>query len=76
MTNSKRTRISLRKPPEGQGNLIPVQLRLEPELVRDVDRKIDETNRARVVKLSRTVVIRLLMNGWLKGQIDIDALPK
>ncbi len=76
MANTTRKRVSLRKPTEGQGNLIPVQLRLEPELVRDVDRKIDDTNRTRVVKLSRTVLIRLLLNGWIRDRIDVDALPK
>jgi hypothetical protein len=61
-----------RTPPAGQGALVPVQLRLEPELVDRVNEKIAEVNSQRVLKLTRTDVFRLLLHGWLEGDVELE----
>jgi hypothetical protein len=64
-----------RSPPPGQGALVPVQFRFEPELVRAVDERIAEINVKRVLKLTRTDVVRLLLHGWLDGTFKVVEAP-
>jgi hypothetical protein len=76
MPTKKKTRVAVRLPPEGQGNMIPVQFRFEPELLAKVDQRIADANVKRVIKWSRTDVVRLLLHGWLLGKFDPEAVSK
>jgi hypothetical protein len=69
-------RIAPRTPPEGQGNLVPVQFRFDPTLLADVDQKVAKANEGRVIKRNRTDVIRLLLHGWVQGTYDLDDAEK
>lgn len=61
-----------RQPPPGQGALVPVQLRLEPDIIDAVNDRIEAMNAKRVLKLTRTDVVRLLLHGWVKGAYKIE----
>lgn len=55
-----------RAPAGGPAALVPIQFRLPAALVNAIDARITRLNLKRVLPLSRTDVVRLLFDRWLK----------
>jgi hypothetical protein len=60
-----------RAPPPGEGNLVPVQFRFPEELLGALDARVEKLNARRVLKLTRTDVVRLLVDRWTRDEIDL-----